>query len=125
MSNTILINDVEYMPTVSVDQDGSVVTDSNGNPVGSVVVDGLAPTQLRVNEANSPYIAAQVIALQVIALGSGDLTLSPVVGTDIVLTNDELTAMGASAFLNTWYGTYNSVTAGAGMELLAYTRLPQ
>ncbi len=96
---------------------------ASGEPAGLVVTDGLAPTQLRVSAA--VYNASQTIAVQIIALGSGDLTLSPLSGDDdIVLTAAELTAMGASAFLNTWYGPYDSITAGTGMELLAYVRLP-
>jgi hypothetical protein len=123
MSNTVLINDVEYMPVISVDNNGAPVKTASGELAVLMSVDGLSPTQSRISAAT--YNSSQVIAVQIISLGSGDLTLSPSNGaTDIVLTAAELSAMGASAFLNTWYGPYDSITAGTGMELLAYTRLP-
>ena len=85
----------------------------------AVKVDGLAPTQSRVVAA-ATYNATTIYAVQVILKGTGTLTLSPYSGdTDIVITAAELTELAGTS--RVFYGPYNSVTAGAGMELLAYT----
>lgn len=39
MSNTVLIDDVEYMPVVSVDKNGDVVKSRNGDPAALVIAE--------------------------------------------------------------------------------------
>ena len=97
---------------------GAITTDSNGNDAGRVVVDGLAPTQRRVIATQS-YGATTIHAVVILTPGSGSLILSPLSGdTDITVTTTEVNALGVGF---TFYGAYDSVTAGAGTELLVYT----
>ena len=94
---------------------GTIAT--NGEDAGLVVVDGLSATQRRI-VATTTYSSTNILAVTILLKGSGTLTLSPESGdADIVITAAELTEMGGGV---TFYGRYDSVTAGAGMELLAY-----
>ena len=95
-------------------------TSTDGSDAQKVVIDGLPASQVRV-PATTTYSSTDILAVRVLLIGTGTLTLSPKSGgADIVITAAELTAMGAGLYNTDWYGRFDSVTAGAGMELLAY-----
>ena len=93
------------------------IKSSDGRDAVTAVVDGLSTSQKRVS-ATATYSDTEILAVKVLLIGTGTLTLSPSNGaTDIVITSAELTEMAGD---KVFYGRYDSVTAGAGMELLAY-----
>ncbi len=88
-------------------------TNANGDPAGSMVVDGLAPV-VRV-EAGTTYNATVILGFRVLVIGSGDLTFTTTntAATPITIANAEVSI-----------GDYpipcTTVTTGAGQVLLAY-----
>jgi len=95
-------------------------TDSNGNPAGSVVVDGLANNAVRV-VAGATYNSTLILGFRVLLEGSGTLTFTPNTSgaTPVVVTAAEIAEMDMIAH-NDWPIACSSITAGTGMELLAY-----
>jgi len=99
----------------------SLTTNAENVEVPLVATDARSPTQ-RVVSA-SVYNATTILSLVVIDIGTGNLTLSPLDGsTDIVISAADLATMGIVLYNRTWHGPFDSITAGAGMKILAYTR---
>jgi hypothetical protein len=96
------------------DVDGEVVLQEYTG--GSQHVTTLPGSVKRISAAT--YNTTDVNYVEVLVLGTGSLTLSPKSGdTDVVVTNAELTSRG---FTLPFYGPFDSVTAGTGMEILVY-----
>jgi len=85
---------------------------------GGANIYGLARSSVRVSAAT--YSATDILGYRLLNKGTGTLTLSPISGvTDIVVSAAELTAMGDAAY-NVMPEHLDSITAGTGMEILAY-----
>lgn len=90
--------------------------DSSGKPAGNVVTDGLAADQSRV--VAGTYNTTTIYAVQILLVGTGTLTLTPLSGAvDVVITSAEITAMGAGTII---YGPWTEVVGGTAVSLLIY-----
>lgn len=133
MSNTVLINDVEYMPVASVNNDGSIVEESSGEPAVLVVLGegGVAGAvkgilkkhRVTLAAANPSTAAAGYITGSFKAVWATKSGVEFTAGEEVILgystnINDE-TALG---FLLTADVAAEGTPAGSGVpNLLSYT----